>query len=126
MSDESIPVVAIIGGGFCGMVTAVNLFQSPVPIEIVIVNDGYPFGKGVAYSAHSEKYLLNVRAVNMSAYADMPQHFLDWVCAVDKYRNISKNIMTNQVIQNLLNSKLQIHHLLKVKNISAIHGRRNV
>ena len=95
MSDESIPVVAIIGGGFCGMVTAVNLFQSPVPIEIVIVNDGYPFGKGVAYSAHSEKYLLNVRAVNMSAYADMPQHFLDWVCAVDKYRNISKNIMTN-------------------------------
>lgn len=95
MENDNIPVVTIIGGGFCGMMTAVNLFNSPTPVRIIIINSDYPFGKGVAYCAHTEKYLLNVRAINMSAYADIPQHFLDWICGLDKYKNIPKNIMTN-------------------------------
>ncbi len=119
MRDESIPVVVIIGSGFCGMMTAVNLFQSPVPLKIVIINEGYPFGKGVAYSAYSEKYLLNMRAINMSAYADMPQHFLDWVCALDKYSGVPKSIMTNayvprKIYGDYLSSVWS--HALQIKN----------
>jgi uncharacterized NAD(P)/FAD-binding protein YdhS len=35
-------------------------------------------GRGVAYSTQFEGHLLNVRAKNMSAYADVPDHFVKW------------------------------------------------
>jgi len=89
------PTVAIIGGGFCGMMTAVHLMRSQVSLKIIIINEDYPFGKGVAYSAHTEKYLLNVRAINMSAFDEEPQHFLDWLHKQEKYKHIARNILAN-------------------------------
>ncbi len=35
-------------------------------------------GRGVAYGTQFEGHLLNVRAKNMSAYADAPDHFVKW------------------------------------------------
>ncbi|HRH47482.1 MAG TPA: FAD/NAD(P)-binding protein [Panacibacter sp.] len=96
MINTNIPVVTIIGGGFCGMMTAVHLCKrSQLPLKIIIINDDYPFGKGVAYSAHTSKYLLNVRAINMSAFPDDKEHFLNWICKQDDYKAIGKTIMTN-------------------------------
>ena len=97
--------VAIIGGGFCGMMTAVHLCKSQLPIRIIIINEGYPFAKGVAYSAHTEKYLLNVRAINMSAFDEMPQHFLDWLHTQEKYKNIAKNILANVYVPRKIYGK---------------------
>ena len=87
--------VVIIGGGFCGIMTAVYLMRLNMPMEIIIVNDGYPFGKGVAYSAHTNKYLLNVRAVNMSAFEQDRYHFLNWLHEQKEYAHIPLNILTN-------------------------------
>lgn len=99
MTNADIPVVTIIGGGFCGMMTEVHLCKrSQLPLKIIIINDDYPFGKGVAYSAHTSKYLLNVRAINMSAFPDEKEHFLNWVCRQDEYKAIGKTIMTNVYI----------------------------
>ncbi|MBG9375991.1 FAD/NAD(P)-binding protein [Panacibacter sp. DH6] len=92
---KNTPTIAIIGGGFCGMMTAVHLMKMRLPFHIVIINSGYPFGQGVAYSAHTEKYLLNVRAVNMSAFDEEPQHFLDWLHTQHNYRHIARNILAN-------------------------------
>jgi len=88
--------VAIIGGGFCGMMTAVHLCkQATGPVKIVIINTGYPFNKGVAYNAHTYRYLLNVRAVNMSAFPDEQHHFLDWVCQHPKFNSTVKHLLAD-------------------------------
>ena len=87
--------IAVIGGGFCGMMTAVHLLKSDQPLNITIINDGYPFGRGVAYGAHTDKYLLNVRAINMSAFDDERFHFLDWLQQQPAYQNIPRNILLN-------------------------------
>jgi len=87
--------VVIVGGGFCGMMTAVYLLRSNQPINITIINDGYPFPKGIAFNAHTEKYLLNVRAVNMSAFADDKLHFLHWLKQHPSFKEIPDNILLN-------------------------------
>lgn len=72
--------VAIIGGGFCGTLTAVNLARlSTGPLRVILVNDRYPAGRGVAYGTYRPEHLLNVVARNMSAFPDLPSHFVDWL-----------------------------------------------
>ncbi|HEX4128668.1 MAG TPA: FAD/NAD(P)-binding protein [Pirellulales bacterium] len=81
--------IAIIGGGFCGAITAVNLarFHSG-PLRVVIVNDRFPTGRGVAYSTMQAEHLLNVAARNMSALADHPNHFVEWLRTRHEYANV--------------------------------------
>jgi len=72
--------VAIVGGGFCGTLAAVNLARlSSKPVRVVLVNSGYPLGRGVAYGTPRLEHLLNVVARNMSAFPDLPSHFVDWL-----------------------------------------------
>lgn len=72
--------VAIVGGGFCGTMTAVNLARlSNHPLRIALINSKHPLGRGVAYSTKRAEHLLNVAARNMSAVPDHPDHFLDWL-----------------------------------------------
>ena len=74
-SDAHFSVV-IIGGGFCGVLTMINLIEkSTGKTSITIINKGYPLARGVAYKTYSEKHLLNVEARNMSAFPDKPDHF---------------------------------------------------
>jgi len=74
------PVIAIIGGGFCGMLTAAHLCRKAVnPLHLLLINKGNPFARGLAYSPHSHQYLLNVRAKSMSAFPDDPLHFVYWL-----------------------------------------------
>ncbi len=95
MENIPAPSIAIIGGGFCGMITAVHLLKSKLPLKITIINSGYPFAKGVAYSAHTEKYILNVRAINMSAFPDNREHFLNWLLQKKLYKAIVKTLVAN-------------------------------
>ena len=72
--------VAIIGGGFCGTLTAVNLARlSTDTLRVILVNDQYPLGRGIAYGTLRPEHLLNVVARNMSAFPDLPSHFVDWL-----------------------------------------------
>lgn len=72
--------ITIIGGGFSGTLTAVQLLrQAPFPVCVKLINTGFPFGKGVAYSAESNLHLLNVRASRMSAFPHIPGHFVNWL-----------------------------------------------
>jgi uncharacterized NAD(P)/FAD-binding protein YdhS len=82
--------IAIIGGGFSGTMVAVHLLrQTHQPVEVLLVNKGYPTGKGVAYAATSEKYQLNVHAGRMSAFPDQPAHFVDWLKTQSAYMHAS-------------------------------------
>ena len=86
--------IAIIGGGFCGLMTTVNLLRkATTPLKISLINTGYPLGRGIAYSTYSSTHALNVIAGNMSAFPDKPDDFIDWVHEKDEYKNIDKALL---------------------------------
>ncbi|QEG43826.1 FAD/NAD(P)-binding protein [Roseimaritima ulvae] len=70
----------IIGGGFSGTLTAVQLVRhARSPHRVVLVNSGRAFGRGTAYGTTRSEHLLNVAARNMSAFPDQPDHFFQWL-----------------------------------------------
>ncbi|HLO48078.1 MAG TPA: FAD/NAD(P)-binding protein, partial [Kamptonema sp.] len=81
MSENSSPsAIAIIGGGFSGVMVAVHLLKlAQNPLEIKLIERQPLMGRGRAYSGDSASYLLNVPAGKMSAFADRPDHFLNWL-----------------------------------------------
>lgn len=72
--------VAIVGAGFSGSLQAINLLRHDGPRATLIERSGTP-GKGLAYGAAHPSHLLNVRAGNMSALPDDPDHFVRWLQA---------------------------------------------
>jgi uncharacterized NAD(P)/FAD-binding protein YdhS len=73
-----IATVAIIGGGFSGTLQAINLLRHEGP-RAILIEQRPDVGRGVAYSAAHPSHLLNVRAGNMSALPDEPNHFVRWL-----------------------------------------------
>jgi uncharacterized NAD(P)/FAD-binding protein YdhS len=72
--------IAIIGGGFSGMMVAIHLLQNAnTPLCIKLIERQIELGKGVAYSPSIDDHLLNVPAGKMSAFPDQPDHFLTWL-----------------------------------------------
>ena len=72
--------IAIIGGGFCGTMLAVNLInKTQKPLQIYLIEKGPHLAKGVAYSTKNAFHLLNVPAAKMGAFADKPEHFFKWL-----------------------------------------------
>ncbi len=69
--------IAIVGAGFSGAVTAVQLLrQAVVPLRVLLINESGRMARGLAYGTHSNAHVLNVPAGNMSALADDPEDFL--------------------------------------------------
>ncbi len=69
----------IVGGGFSGTLLAINLLRHGSLRVTLIERDAARLGRGLAYGAAHERHVLNVRAGNMSAFADQPGHFVDWL-----------------------------------------------
>lgn len=80
MTDH--PTVAVVGAGFSGLLTALRLLLTPEGPRVVLIEKGPRFGRGAAYATGNPGHLLNVRATNMSALVEQPNHFLDWLGAV--------------------------------------------
>jgi len=75
----STPVIVIIGAGFSGTMTAVQLMrQSTTPLRVVLVNKSGRMARGLAYGTRSPAHLLNVPAGNMSALPDAPDDFVEY------------------------------------------------
>lgn len=75
--------IAIIGAGFSGSLLAVHLLRRSSPRDrIYLIERDAAFGRGLAYGTGNPHHLLNVRAGNMSAFSDRPDHFLDWIRAL--------------------------------------------
>ena len=77
--------VTIIGGGFSGTLVAVLLGRLArsrgLDIAVSLWEQGDGSARGHAYATDCPKHLLNVPAGRMSAFADEPGHFLEWVRA---------------------------------------------
>jgi hydroxyacylglutathione hydrolase len=71
--------IVIIGGGFTGATLAAQLLRkSGGVVSLVLIERSARVGCGVAYNTECAEHVLNVRARNMSAYAEDPEHFLEW------------------------------------------------
>jgi uncharacterized NAD(P)/FAD-binding protein YdhS len=80
--------IVIIGGGFSGTITAINLARlSGSPLNIVIIDKSPMPCRGIAYGTRNSSHLLNVVARNMSALADQPNHFVEWLGTRSEYLN---------------------------------------
>jgi uncharacterized NAD(P)/FAD-binding protein YdhS len=72
--------IAIIGGGFSGTCLAARLLREcGSSVAVVLIERGGSPGRGVAYGTRCSRHLLNVKAQNMSALVDDPEHFLRWL-----------------------------------------------
>jgi uncharacterized NAD(P)/FAD-binding protein YdhS len=80
ISKSSPPVIAVVGAGFSGVMTALHLLrQDARPIKVVLVERRSPIGLGAAYATDDPAHRLNVRAGSMSAWPDLPDDFVVWL-----------------------------------------------
>ncbi len=72
--------IVIIGSGFSGTLTAIQLMQhqTDIMLDITLVERA-KFGRGIAYSTPFAQHLLNVPAGKMSCFPNEPEHFLNWL-----------------------------------------------
>lgn len=73
-----LPLVAVIGGGFSGLMTALHLVLAGT-VRVRLIEKSANFAQGAAYCTANPDHLLNVRAGNMSAWPDEPDHFARWL-----------------------------------------------
>jgi uncharacterized NAD(P)/FAD-binding protein YdhS len=76
--------IAVVGAGFCGTVTAINLLQQVhvEPLRVLLI-DRDRHGRGIAYAEQPVSYLLNVPAGRMSASSAEPLDFLRFAQRTD-------------------------------------------
>ena len=74
----------IVGAGASGVLLACHLLRAADQgIRVTLIEKRQAIGRGMAYSTAQPGHLLNVRAANMSAFADDPLHFCRWLAAHD-------------------------------------------
>ncbi|MGZ5872055.1 MAG: FAD/NAD(P)-binding protein [Bradyrhizobium sp.] len=72
--------VIIVGGGASGVLLACHLLRSfSDNIKVTLIEKSPAIGRGIAYGTADPAHLLNVRAANMSAFGDDPEHFWRWL-----------------------------------------------
>jgi len=75
-------VVAIIGGGFSGVMVGAHLVQEASaarrPLHLVIIDRQTALGEGTAYRTPDSSHVLNLPASHMSAWPGRPDDFLRW------------------------------------------------
>jgi uncharacterized NAD(P)/FAD-binding protein YdhS len=73
--------VIIVGGGASGVLLACHLLRDPAcDLHVTLIEKRPEVGRGIAYYTANPDHLLNVRAANMSAFPDQPDHFWNWLC----------------------------------------------
>lgn len=71
--------IAIVGAGFSGLLLAIHLLRRDKATSIILIERANQFGRGLAYGTGDPRHLLNVRAGNMSAFPEDPDHFVKWL-----------------------------------------------
>ncbi len=116
--------VVILGGGYSGTLTAVNLVRlAPKPPRITIVNAHRPDGRGVAYGTRRVEHLLNVAARNMSAFPDQPDHFVNWLRTRNEYDLLPDHELRERFIPRVIYGdylKSLAHHFLS--DVTFVNG----
>src|ERR1700729_1987855 len=74
--------IAVIGGGASGALIAAHVLKcADDDVHLTLIEPRAQIGRGLAYATENESHRLNVRASNMSAFPDDPDHFWNWLRA---------------------------------------------
>ncbi len=74
--------IAIVGGGASGALMTAHLLRcAGDAVRLTLIEPREQVGRGLAYATENESHRLNVRASNMSAFPDDPDHFWRWLRA---------------------------------------------
>ncbi len=74
------PTIALVGAGFSGIVTTLELVQqAQKPMDIILFDPSPYAGFGVAYATDCPLHLLNVPVERMGAWHSHPEHFFTWL-----------------------------------------------
>ena len=95
-------IVGIIGGGFSGTMTAIQLIKNAEEAFSINIISEKNLNRGIAYNSYSDHHILNVITKKMSAFPDQPDHFLDWVMTKDTYKNLDKTLISNSFLSRNL------------------------
>lgn len=71
--------VAILGDGFCSLVTTAQLLHLKPELKIAVIGRSDDWGPGLPYGRCHPWHLLNVPAKNMGAFTHSPEDFLNWL-----------------------------------------------
>ena len=108
--NNHIPTIAIIGGGFCGTLTLIQLSkQTDIPLNIVLINKDNPNSKGIAFSTYNSKHVLNVPAAKMSAFPDDPDNFINWIKSKPEYENFVNEELNDSFLPYMGISIMSLH-----------------
>ncbi len=119
MSNFEHPI-AVIGAGFSGTLTAVHLSRRLPGTPIILLEEGDEAGPGLAYQTSDPSAKLNVPAGHMSAFADRPDHFLDYAREI-----LGDGVMPHdflprriygQYLKEILKEALEANPLLRVES----------
>ncbi len=117
--------IAVIGGGFSGVMTAVNLARlARRPLHVKVINDRRPTGRGVAYGMRRPEHLLNVAARNMSAFRDEPDHFLQWLRTRSDFDAVPEIELRERFIPRMVYGdylrSIMLHYLQAASGLTAV------
>jgi uncharacterized NAD(P)/FAD-binding protein YdhS len=117
--------IAIVGSGFSGIMTAVNLARlSTHPLQVTLINTRRPAGRGVAYSTRRPEHLLNVAARNMSAFRDEPDHFLRWLRTRSEFDTLPEIELRERFIPRMVYGdylrSIMHHHLQSADGMTPV------
>jgi uncharacterized NAD(P)/FAD-binding protein YdhS len=74
--------IAVVGGGASGALIAAHLLRhAEDDVHLTLIEPRAQIGRGLAYATENESHQLNVRASDMSAFPDDPDHFWRWLRA---------------------------------------------
>ena len=74
--------IAIVGGGASGALMTAHLLKcAGDAVRVTLIEPREQIGRGLAYATENVSHRLNVRASNMSAFPDDPDHFWRWLRA---------------------------------------------
>lgn len=127
-SPGSSSQVVVVGGGFSGILVAVNLMRlardpRARPVKLSIINGVCTAGRGIAYGTRRIEHLLNVAARNMSAFPELPDHFVEWLRTRSEYEHLPENELREKFIPRMVYGdylrSLMHHHL---DGVRFIHG----
>jgi uncharacterized NAD(P)/FAD-binding protein YdhS len=113
-------IVAIIGGGVSGSLTAYHLVRQHVATRVVLIDPKMNAGIGLAYSTPSYRHLLNVAAGKISALPDQPNHFVDWLRKNDDASMTASDFAPRALFGRYIKSLLSTTPAIEHRQTSAI------
>ncbi|MFC5663896.1 FAD/NAD(P)-binding protein [Kitasatospora misakiensis] len=75
--------IAVVGAGASGALTTAQLLRraarAGIALDVRLIDRAPAPGRGTAYATTADQHLLNVPAGRMSAFAEEPDDFVDWL-----------------------------------------------